>query len=174
MEMEPIFINKFKHTKESYIEMNKKCTSFSIFFLSLFFLIVYWTLAVFIYHYLYDLIFAIIIAFAGVIFSIYPFARIPFIARKREKQLLELYDTIPECDTMFYDDCLMSVSITSKEELKLNYSKIKKVKQSKNLYLLILNNKLAVMVDKNHFEKGTCEEFEKFIKEKAVNAKIRL
>lgn len=86
---------------------------------------------------------------------------------------MELFNEIPEGKTLFYEDHLMSVS-TNNAELKLEYTKIQKVKQSKNLYLLVLKRKLVVMVDKNRFEKGKCEEFEKFIAEKAVNAKIKL
>ena len=56
------------------------------------------------------------------------------LANKREKQLLELLNEIPESETMFFEDHLMSVS-TNNAELKLEYVKIKKVKQSKNLYL---------------------------------------
>lgn len=171
--MEPVFINKFKHTKEMYIETNKAYSKFSRIILSLCILAVYLVLAFCFFYFYYEPVTAIILAVVGIVFSFYPTARFYIFAKRREKQLLELYDTIPECDTMFYDDHLLSVSITSKEELNLNYAKIKKVKQSRNLYLLILNNKIVVMVDKNRFEKGTCEEFEKFIKEKAVNAKIR-
>lgn len=172
--MEPIFINKFKHTKENYIEMNKAYSVLTRLIFGLLFLAAYWALAFLIYFYLYDLVTAIIIAVLGVTFAFYPYIRIYIIANKNEKQLLELYGTIPEAENSFFEDYLLSVSLTNKAELKLDYNKIIKVKQSRNMYLLILNKKLVVMVEKNNFEKGTCEEFEKFIKEKAVNAKIRL
>lgn len=171
--MEPVFINKLKQTKEHYIEMNKKHSAFTIYFLGAFFLIAYLGLAVYIYFTLYNIIFSVAVALIGILLSAYPHIRIYIIARNREKQLLELLNEIPESETMFFEDHLMSVS-TNNAELKLEYGKIKKVKQSKNLYLLVLKKKLVVMVDKNRFEKGTCEEFEKFIAEKAVNAKIKL
>jgi len=171
--MEPVFINILKQTKEIYIEMNKKHSAFAFYFLGAFLLIVYWGLAMFIYFTLYNIIFSVVIALIGILLSIYPHLRIYILARNREKQFLELLNEIPESKTMFFDDHLMSVS-TNNAELKLEYGKIKKVKQSKNLYLLVLKKKLVVMVDKNRFEKGTCEEFEKFIAEKAVNAKIKL
>lgn len=172
--MEPVFINKFKHTKENYIEMNKAYSFLTRMIFGLFFLIVYLALAFFIYFYLYNLITAIIIAVIGVILAFYPAAKIRIIAHKREKKFLELYGEIPKGKTLFFEDHLFSVSETDKAELNLDYNKIIKVKQSKNMYLLILKNKLIVFVDKNSFERGTCEEFEKFIKEKAANAKIKL
>ncbi len=172
--MEPIFINKLKHSKEIYIEINKTYSKTSRLIISLLILTVYLALALFFYFYYYEIITAVLLGIIGIVFSFYPTARIYIFAKRREKQFIELYDTVPECETVFYDEYLFSVGITSKEELNINYTKIKKVKQSKNLYLLILGNKIVVMVDKNRFEKGTCEEFEEFIKKKAVNAKIRL
>ncbi len=172
--MEPVFVNKFKHTKESYIEMNKKYSGFTRMLFGTLFLLCFLGLSLFGYFVLYDLIYAIAVAVLGVAFAFYPSVRIYIVARKREKILLELYGEIPECDTSFFNEYIMSVNLTSKAELKLDYGKIKKIKQSKNMYLLILSKSLVVMVDKNGFENGTCEEFEEFIKSKAVNAKIKL
>lgn len=172
--MEPIFINRFKHTKEMYIEVNNKYAVLNPRISALVFLLAYSALAFIIYYYLYDLLAAIIVEALGIFFALYTPLRIHILAGKREKMFLELYEEIPVGETLFFDDHIFSVSETNKSELNLDYKKIRKVKQSKNFYLLILNRKLIVFVDKNNFEKGTCEEFEKFIKEKAVNAKIRL
>lgn len=172
--MEPIFINKLKHSKDIYIETNKAFSKISRFIISFFLLAAYLSLALIFYFWYYETITAIILAIIGIAFSIYPTARIYVFAKKREKQMIELYDTVPEAETLFFDDHIFSVGITSKEELNIKYDKIKKVKQSKNLYLLELGKKLVIMVDKNRFEKGNCEEFKKFIAEKAVNAKIKL
>ena len=40
--------------------------------------------------------------------------------------------------------------------------------------MLYITKKVFVFVDKNNFEKGNCEEFEKFIVSKATNAKNKL
>lgn len=172
--MEAIFINNFKQTKENYIEMNKKHSAFSIYFLGALIFIIYLSLALIYYYISYDIIISLVLALIGVLFPIYPRIRINIIARKREKIFIELYEKTPEGQTLFFDDHIFSFSETDKAEINIDYKKIKKIKQSKNLYLLILGNKVVIMVDKNRFQKGTCEEFEKFIKEKAVNAKIKL
>lgn len=172
--MEAIFINSFKQTKENYIEMNKKHSAFSIYFLGALIFIIYTALTLIYYYVSYDVIISVILALIGVLFPIYPHLRINIIARKREKIFIELYEKIPEGQTLFFDDHIFSFSETDKAEVNIDYKKIKKIKQSKNLYLLILNKKIIIMVDKRSFEKGTCEEFEKFIAEKAVNAKIKL
>ena len=172
--METIFINKYIHTKESFIEMNKKYSEFTIIFFGVLFFVLFLALSLFGFLVLESISYTIVTAVLGIVFAFYPLIRIHILANKRDKQFHELFGTIPEAETLFFDDRIEGVSLTNKAELKLDYEKIKKIKQSKNMYLLILNKSLVVMVNKNGFEKGTCEEFEEFIKSKAVNAKIKL
>lgn len=136
--------------------------------------VLYFALAFFIYFYFYDIIPAVIIAVMGVFFGFYPIIRLHIIINKQQKQFMSLYNEIPESITHFYDDRLVSTSLTNKSEISVEYDKIIKLKQTKNLYLLTLKEKIILMVDKNGFEKGTCEEFEEFIVSKAVNAKNKL
>ncbi len=172
--MEAVFINKFKHTKSHYIEAYKGFYPLmkSPFYITL--ALLYFALAFFIYFHYYDIIPAIIIAVCGIFFGFYPIIRLHIIANKQQKRFLTLYNETPEAITCFFEEHLESTSITNKEEIKIDYDKIIKLKQTKNLYLLILKEKLVIMVDKSRFEKGTCEEFEKFIISKAVNAKNKL
>ena len=172
--MEALFINKFKHTKESYIEMNMKYSQFSRMFFGFLFFALFGFLSLFGYFVLYNLVYTAVLAVFAIVFSFYPTIRIYFLARKREKVLLEMYDAIPENIVMFFDENIMTKSLTNNAEQNLAYTKIKKVKQSRNMYLLILSKGVVLMVNKDGFEKGTSEEFEKFITEKAVNAKIKL
>ncbi len=172
--MEPLFISNFKHSKELYIEMNKRFTLVSRTVLGTVFLVAFISLAALYYFYFYETITSVVFVFLGIIWAVYPLISIRIHAKKREKQYIELFGKMPEAQNLFYDDYILSTGITDKSEIKIDYSKIIKVMQSKNLYLLIMNKKLVIMVDKNLFEKGTCKEFEKFIKEKAVNAKIKL
>ena len=88
--MEAIFINSFKQTKENYIEMNKKHSAFSIYFLGALIFIIYTALALIYYYVSYDVIISVILALIGVLFPIYPHLRINIIARKREKIFIEL------------------------------------------------------------------------------------
>ncbi len=172
--MDAVFINKFKHTKSHYIEACKSVYPLmkSPFHITL--ALLYFALAFFIYFYFYDIIPAVIIAVCGIFFGFYPIIRLHIIANKQQKQFLILYNRTPEAITDFYDDHIKSTSITNKEEITIEYDKIIKLKQTKNLYLLTLKEKIILMVDKNEFEKGTCEDFEKFIISKCVNAKNKL
>lgn len=172
--MDAVFTNKFKHTKSNYIEAYKGAYPLmkSPFYITL--ALLYFALALLMYFYFYDIIPAVIIAVCGIFLGFYPIIRLHIITTKQQKQFLSLYSETPESITWFYDDHIKSTSLTNKSEITVDYDKIIKLKQTKNLYLLTMKEKVILMIDKNGFEKGTCEEFEKFIVLKAVNAKNKL
>lgn len=172
--MEPLFINNFTHSKEMYIEMNKAYSFVSRLIFQIAVAVIYGFLAVLLFFYYGNYFSGAAIVLVGVFLFFYPLINTRIHAKKREKQLAELFGELPSAQNLFFDDHLLAISSADKSELKIEYDKIIKVRQSKNLYLLIMKQKLVIMVDKNRFEKGSCEEFEQFIKSKAVNAKIKL
>ncbi|MBR2867736.1 MAG: YcxB family protein [Clostridia bacterium] len=172
--MEPVYINNLKQTRETLIEMNKTYSFASRITFQIAALIIYGFLAFVLAYFYYNYIGAALIAVLGVFLFFYPLIKLHSAAKKREKQILELYGSMLEGQTLFYDDCIVSTNSADKSEVKIDYGKIIKVKQSKNLYLLVMKQKLVIMVNKNDFEKGNCEDFEKFIRTKAVNAKIKI
>ena len=172
--MEPLFINNFTHSKEMYIEMNKAYSFVSRLIFQIAVAVIYGFLAVLLFFYYGNYFSGAAIVLVGVFLFFYPLINTRIHAKKREKQLVELFGELPSAQNLFFDDYLLAISSADKSELRIEYDKIIKVRQSKNLYLLIMKQKLVIMVDKNRFEKGTSEEFEQFIKSKAVNAKIKL
>lgn len=93
--------------------------------------------------------------------------------KKAEQSLKSSSNTLSTF--LFYDNNIATEDeTTTTSKSIINYSSIIKVAQTQNLYLLFLGKKSFVLIDKNRFEKGTCKEFEEFIKAKAVNAKIKL
>ena len=171
--MDAVFVNKFKHTKSHYIEMSN---GFSDVFPKLFWILsfLYTVIAVLMFIYCYDITPAIIILIFGIFMGIYPFIKNHILEKKRQKQFLTLYDEMPESITYFYENNFKTTTPANNAEITIDYDKIIKLKQTQNLYLLILKERLVIMVDKNRMENGTCEEFEKFIINKAVNAKNKL
>ncbi len=171
--MEAVFINKFKHTKSHYIEMNN---GFSVVFPKLFWMLslLYIALAVFMFFYFYDITPAVILLILGIFMGAYPFIKNHIYANKQQKQFMTLYNETPESITCFYEDHIKTTTPANNAEIRIDYDKIVKLKQTKNLYLLILKEKLVIMIDKNRIENGTREDFEKFIVSKAVNAKNKL
>ncbi len=172
--MEPLFINKITNSKKFYIEMGNATSVLITFVSGTVLLILYFILSAVLYLYTQYLAGSIIIAVIGIAVTIIPILLKHYITSKNEKRWILLYNCIPEVTTNFHENKIFRTSKTTKEELDISYDKIIKVKQSKNLYLLILSEKLVIMIDKNRFEKGNCTDFEEFIKEKAFNAKIKL
>ena len=136
--------------------------------------ILYTAIAIFIFTYYRQITPAIIIFIFAIFMGIYPFIKNHVIENKRQKQFLAIYDEIPESFVNFYEDNLKTTTPANNAEITIEYDKITKLKQTKNLYLIILKQNLVVMVDKNEFKKGNCEEFEKFIVSKATKAKNKL
>ena len=136
--------------------------------------ILYTAIAISMFIYFNDITPAIIVLMCGIFMGIYPFIKNNVSEKKRQKQFLALYNETPESITNFYEDNLKITTPANNAEITIDYDKIIKLKQTKNLYLIILKENLVVMVDKNGFEEGNCEDFEKFIVLKAINAKNKL
>ncbi len=171
--MEAIFINRLAQTKENLLEMNMSYDKVKRITVQVIIAVIFVALGVL--YFLIDLVLPGILMLAlAVVFPFLLTLKLRLHCKNSVKQQMILYNKVVEGETSFYDEELKSVSEAGKTEITLEYSKIKKVKQSKNLYLLVLDKRLVVMVDKNRFEKGTAADFEEFIKQKAVNAKIKL
>lgn len=90
---------------------------------------------------------------------------------KTYRRSQEIYHGDQEIKTAFYDDYFMLYNVSERGEIKLEYSRIVKITTTENLYLLVLPENLAIMIDKGGFTKGTGNDFLKFIREKAPTAK---
>lgn len=90
------------------------------------------------------------------------------------KRNIELYHSEVETQTTFYDDSFMGKNIQSKSEIKFNYERVAAIKETKELFLLIFPENLAILVDKNGFKVGTKEGFLEFMKAKCPAAKLKL
>ena len=172
--MEALFVNKFETSKELTYEAAKAYRGKKFFIYQIVLFATFLVLAALWIFELADVSKGISTLALGIIFWMLPIILDRYNAKKNEKRFLLLYNKLPESTTYFFNNNLLTVNDANNGELKVEYDKIIKIKQSKNLYLLILKEKMYIMVDKNRFEKGTCEEFEEFIKAKAVNAKIKL
>ncbi len=173
MENEAIFINKICHTKDNLLEMNKAYSGANRIAVQILLAAIFSVLAV-LYFFIELVLPGVLMLALAVVFPLLLNLKLVRYCKNSVKQQMVLYNKVIESETFFYDDELKSLYVGSGNEITLEYSKIRKIKQSKNLYLLILEKRLVVMVDKRRFEKGTAEEFEGFIKEKAANAKIKI
>ncbi len=169
--MEPLFTNACAYSKENLQEamfalFKRKKILFSIISLCI--------IAGSIYYYIiwYDPLY-LLMAFVllGVLLYKYIF-QIRSKAKLMASRCILLYHEVPVQTVRFFDDRMEPVSIMSKDELSFNYDQIIRVEQSRRLYVLFFNGKMMVVLDKSKFENTTAGEFECFIREKTVNAKV--
>jgi hypothetical protein len=82
------------------------------------------------------------------------------------KNLKGLHGELPENIIKFYEDKFETS--TSRSNLKIEYSKVTKITETRNLYLLFIE-KQAVMISKTGFTGGESYKFKSFILEKCKN-----
>lgn len=91
------------------------------------------------------------------------------------KNTLKQYSCLYECEALsinlfLFEDHLFQKTFESKTELSIDYRKIKKIKKTKNLYLISIGSSY-IIINKHGFTKGIPEDFEEFIKAKAIYSK---
>lgn len=170
--MEAIFENKCVYSKQNLMEMNSKKSPMQI--LMIFFSILYFINCIYTIITSNDLSSGLTYLVFSVILTILVITPTYANINITLKRNIELYGTEVETVVSFYEDNLISKNLQSKGETVTAYNKLVKIKETKHLYFLYLKHRLVILVDKNGFTKGTQEEFKKFIKEKAVNAKIKI
>ena len=95
-------------------------------------------------------------------------------AGRAVKQAKAVFHGPVTVDVLFSEHELQSRNEVTGAESAVEYGQIVQVSQSKDLYFLKLKSRIFVLLDKKGFEKGSPEEFERFIRKKAENAKILL
>lgn len=90
-----------------------------------------------------------------------------------ERNNLMYHQTVVQ-EIYFFDDHIKTISCPSNGETFPSYADITQVVRSKKLYILLLGKVSFIPLDKTKFVNITIEEFERFIREKAVNAKVFL
>ena len=165
--MDALFICKFKPTEELMFEIQKTCSKKNISLENIFSLILIIIFPIILYVGTKDAITIPVGLLSGIFIVICSSTKI-------ESKTIYYNSDETEVRILFYDNNIISENEVTKNETVTDFTSITKVTQSKNLFFLFLYNNAFIIIDKNRFEKGTCEEFEEFIKTKAVNAKIKL
>lgn len=99
--MEPLFINKYQHSKENYIEMNKAYTGTKFLVFRIVLLVLFFILSAFWYFELYSLTGCITVAFIGIVITAFPSIHLRYSASKHEKRFIVLHNCVPEATTFF-------------------------------------------------------------------------
>ena len=171
--MEPLFTNSCLLTKEVYKEAYLAITRtrrILVVILSAIILVssifeIYWTDDVLFYF------------FAGffVLFAVYYFVFFPRRAVNITYQRnQEVYHEETSSTVKFYEDRIETKSSPSNAEATLRYDQIVRIKATRQLYIFTIRQKMLIILDKGKFENINLIEFEHFMKEIAVKAKVML
>lgn len=172
IELETIFENRTRLTKEVMNEFGKE--SFSVFGKK--YRIFVFIMAVI--SLLFAITFIIIDGFSWLVFFFILFAGFflfmffkAYLFRLKEnyKNLTALHGEVPENLIKFYEDRFES--ITARSNISIEYSKITKLIETENLFILMIE-KQGIILLKNGFTTGNFDSFKSFIKEKC-NLKLK-
>lgn len=115
------------------------------------------------------------VAAAAFLFVLYRLVGTPvrlasFAARKNRQVHGRDIETINN----FYEDHILAVNTLSQSRTNIKYREIRSLMQSKDLFIIAMDKGLVLLIDKNGFLKGTKEEFVTFMREKCVNAEVKI
>ena len=87
-------------------------------------------------------------------------------ANRAVKRYFKLYGCVPEVHVSFDEEQIHVHNLQSKAENNISYDLIKRAVETRHLYLIILEEQMAVLVNKEGFTTGAPEDFIKFLRQK--------
>lgn len=111
----------------------------------------------------------------AVAFLVYRLFLMPVIlARFSARKNREVHGKDVETVNRFYEDHVLAVNTLSKTKTSIEYGQVQQILRTKDLYIIGMDKGLVLLIDRHGFTLGTEKDFEAFIKEKCVNAEVRL
>ena len=166
--MEPLFTNTCTYDQKNQLQMSGRA-SFRRWLLLVYAVI---ALALIPLGIVFEDSYTCLLGILFVVLDIFLLFKSRLIIRGRIRQLEQLYSRAPEMYIEFFDDHMASRNQQDGGTVTTAYTQLKKVLQTKDLYILMLPRRLCFLVDKHRFSGTTEEEFVKFICARACNAKI--
>lgn len=172
--MKTIFENECTYTYQVYLQLKRKTMDRA------FVQTAYWVIAIFaaiIAFSLYKGWFALILFCAPVLlFALYRLfwtpIRLALFAHRKNREIHNGKDVVTVNN--FYDDHVLAINALTKNKTNIKYVDVQRVLQTIDLYIIEMERGLVLLIDKKGFTKGTKEEFVEFIKEKCVNAEVKI
>ncbi|MEE0514614.1 MAG: YcxB family protein [Emergencia sp.] len=171
--MKLIFENHCTYTYEYYLQLKRKTMDRGAQNTGYVFLVIFAVLfAVCMIKGWYAFSLAPLVAVAFLIYRLFlmPVILARFSARKNR----EVHGKDVETVNRFYEDHVLAVNTLSKTKTSIEYEQVRQLLTTKDLYIIGMDKGLVLLIDRNGFTLGTAEDFETFIKEKCVNAEVRL
>ena len=114
-------------------------------------------------------------AAAAMVFVLYRLVGTPIrLASFAAKKNRQIHGRDIETANYFYEDHLLAVNTLSQAKTDIKYEEVRVLNQSRDLFLIGMEQGLVLLIDKNGFTKGAREEFVAFMREKCVNAEVKI
>lgn len=111
----------------------------------------------------------------AVAFLIYRLFLMPVIlARFSARKNREIHGKDVETVNRFYEDHVLAVNTLSKTRTSIEYEQVRQLLSTQDLYIIGMDKGLVLLIDRHGFTFGTAEDFENFLREKCVNAEVKL
>lgn len=110
---------------------------------------------------------SVILLLASVVFLLFYFKGHVVVSAMINKNLVALHGESPQFTAKFYNDKLENT--TSHSNITIEYGKINKIIETKNMYILIIAKQYIILL-KNGFTIGDSNIFKSFIRTKCTNA----
>lgn len=171
--MNTIFENNCTYTYDYFLQLKRKTMDKGAQYTGMVFLVIFIVLAVL--FYIKGWLMLVLAPVIGIVFLIYRLFLMPIIlARFATKKNREIHGKDIETVNIFYEDHVLAVNTLSKTKTSINYIDVVSVQQTRDLYIIGMEKSLVLMIDKHGFTKGTREDFAAFLKEKCINAEVRI
>lgn len=86
------------------------------------------------------------------------------------KRAMAKYNSLSQINAAFFETHILSHNIQSNAKSKVTYEQIIRVIETQNMYLLHVRPQSYILLDKQGFVQGTCEEFQTFLHKKIPHA----
>lgn len=79
-----------------------------------------------------------------------------------------------ETEVLFYEEHFLALNKFSKGKTNIKYVDVVRLLETKDLFIIEMEQKLNILIDKSGFTKGAKEEFLTFIRNKCINAEVKI
>lgn len=171
--MTTIFENKCTYTYEFYLQLKRRTMEKSFIntcYVALFLVAAFGLLTI--VKGWYTFTFVAVLALLFVLYRLIgtPIRLASFAARKNR----EIHGRDVETVNNFYGDHILAINTLTQNKTNIPYGEVKRLLETKDLFIVGMDKGLVLLLDKHGFQKGTKEEFIEFMKEKCENAEVNL
>lgn len=162
----PLFVNSCTHTKDILMEFQKKMEPLWRKIFAVFCTILFLSLS-FLYFLIGYSVLGVIVLLLGLLTYPAMLWRAHSLAKQSVQRTQAIYHQPDRLTASFTESGILVHNANSGGEMSLSYSQIRKLLQTQHLYILMMEQKICVLVNRDGFSVGRPETFVDFIQKKS-------